>query len=268
MEKNKDFSKVYSFSRLDKFEKCPMDYYFYYLDPEWKGYKKPKDYNTKGSAVHGAITLFYHLSPPERTFKNLKDLLYEAWFSETDLKRTPPLGELGGFNSLSHERKIYFDTLKALKNFFNLKDIEPPLFYLPTKDIKHSFSDYESMVQPIHEEFSISGKFDRIDKLSDGTLRIIDFKTSRNHQDRFQLDFYRILAELNFKLPVSKVSFYYLTEGQIVDFPVFNNDHQDFKDKILERAMIIKNTQEFTPKTSNLCKYCDFKEICPIFSKT
>jgi len=262
---NKDFSKIYSYSKLERFKKCPLNYYFYYLDPKWKGYKKPKDYNTKGTAVHGAITLFYHLKPEQRNFQNLKDCLYQAWFSEVDPSKKPPLGEIGGFNNLAHERRVYSEALKALRNFFNLGDHNPPLFYLPTKNIRYSFSDYEDSIQPLDEQFFISGKFDRIDKLQDGTLRIIDFKTGRKNQDRFQLNFYRILAELNFKMPVSLVSFYYLAKGEIVNFSVSNNTFQVMKEEILERLKMIESAKEFPPKPSRLCAYCDFKEICPAF---
>ena len=65
-----DFSKVYSVSKLELFEKCKKHYYFNYLDPEIapikKQFLKPRDYKTKGSAVHGAITLYYHLPKEKR----------------------------------------------------------------------------------------------------------------------------------------------------------------------------------------------------------
>ena len=144
---NIDFSKIYSFSRLDLFDKCKKHYYFYYLDPEIsprrKEFIKPRDYNTKGSAVHDAITLFYHLPIEQRSFKNLRDCLLQAWFSEEDVNKEPPLGQLGGFKNIEHERRTYQEALILLKNFFELKDIAPSLFFLPTKNIKYSFDDYK-----------------------------------------------------------------------------------------------------------------------------
>jgi len=258
-----DFSKIYSFSKLNKFKKCPLDYYFYYLDPEWKRYKKPKDYKTKGQAVHGAITLFYHLPQKERTFESLKNCLLRAWFSETNPSKEPPLGELGGFRSLSHERKTYFDSLKLLKRFFDLGELEPPIFYLPTKEVKDSFNDYKELIKPLNSQFSISGKFDRIDKLEDGSLRIIDFKTSKKNQDQFQLIFYKLLAELNFKKLVKTVSFYYLNRGEIVDLETSNVEQDEIKNQVLKKIKKIENSKEFPPQFSGLCTHCDFFEICP-----
>ena len=57
-----DYSKIYSYSKLSLFDKCKKQYHFSYLDPEISPVKrqfiKPRDYKTKGQAVHGAITLF------------------------------------------------------------------------------------------------------------------------------------------------------------------------------------------------------------------
>lgn len=262
---DKDFSKVYSYSKIKRFEKCPLEYYFFYLHPEWKGFQRPKDYNTKGSAIHNALTLFYHLESDQRSLDNLKKCLNDSWFADLDPKKKPPLGQIAGFKDIEHERKVYWDAMKMLEKFFELGDINPLLFYLPSKNIRYSFSDYEQMVKPINEEFFVSGKFDRIDKLEDGRLRIIDFKTGRDNQDKFQLDFYRILAEMNFDESIGVVSFYYLKNGKVKDFPVFESRSNEIKEQILEKLNKIKTAKEFVPKPSRLCDFCDFKQVCPVF---
>jgi len=261
-----DFSKIYSYSKLSLFDKCKQKYYFNYLDPEIapikKQFLKPRDYKTKGQAVHGAITLFYHLPQSEQTFENLKECLPKAWFSEISPSQGLPLGELGGFRDLNHERTSYAQTLLMLKKFFDIEDPNPALFYIPTQQIKDSFSDYQEMIQPINDQFSISGKFDRIDKLEDNTLRIIDFKTNKNNADKFQLIFYKLLAELNFEIPVRIVSFYYLNRGEIMDFDVSNLEKREIKDQILDKIQDIQNAKDFSPQVSGLCYHCDFFEIC------
>lgn len=262
-----DFSKIYSFSKLNLFDKCPKQYYFNYLDPEIaprkKEFFKPRDYKTKGQAVHGALTLFYHLPKKKRTFDSLKDCLKKAWYSEIDMNKKPPLMEDGGFTSLNHERRSYVESLLMLKHFIDFEDIDPPLFYIPTKDLKNSFCDYQEMIKPINDEFSISGKFDRIDKLADGTLRIIDFKTGKNNNsNKDQLIFYKLLAELNFKKPVKLVSFYYLHKGKIVDMDVLRKGTTKIKNDIIAQISKINKEKDFKPKFSGLCHHCDFYEIC------
>lgn len=264
-----DFTKIYSFSKLNTFDNCKKQYYFNYLDPEIapikKQFLKPRDYLTKGHAVHGAITLFYHLPAEERSFSNLKNLLLEAWFSEKDAFKEPPLGELGGFKDIEHERKTYKECLVLLKKFYELNDLNPNLFLLPSKNIRDSFDDYKDLIKSIETDISISGKFDRIDEMENGGLRIIDFKTSREKQDSFQLEFYKLLAELNFSNKVDMVSFYYLDAKKIVNFDTSKIDSGRIKDKILNKINIIRNTSNFRPQPSRLCNYCDFKEICPVF---
>lgn len=271
MKSDIDFSKIYSYSKLNLFKKCPKQYYFNYLDPEIAPIKKqflrPRDYKTKGQAVHGAITLFYYLPFEKRSFDNLKKCLEQAWFSEIDISKKPPLGEKGGFKNLEQERKAYLDSLKMLKNFLEMERNDSSLFYIPTENISDSFCDYEKMIKPLEKDAAISGKFDRIDKLSSGNLKIIDFKTSKGEQDYFQLEFYKILAEMNFNTKVEEVSFYYLSNKKIKTFDVSRIDSAEIKNRIFKKIDDIKETKEFPPKPSPLCDHCDFQEICPVFKK-
>ena len=264
---NLDFSKIYSYSKLRLFENCPQHYYFNYLDPEIspikKQFIKPRDYNVRGQAVHNAITLFYHLAEQKRTFNKLKKCLSQCWFSEINPQKKMPLEEMGGFKNLQHERRTYAESLKLLKNFFYMEEQNPDLFYIPTNKIKDSFCDYEQMIKSIGEKHYISGKFDRIDKLADNTLRIVDFKTSKKESDQFQLIFYKLLAELNFNLPVRLVSFYYLNKKEMVDFEVSHIDKNIIKREVAEKIGKIEETKSFLPCLNGLCHHCDFFEICP-----
>jgi len=265
--KNIDFSKIYSYSKLKLFESCPQQYFFNYLDPEIapikKQFLKPRDYKVKGQAVHGAITLFYHLPKKKRTFDDLKKCLAQAWYSETEPQKKMPLGESGGFRNIEHERESYTESLKMLKNFFNIKEPDLRLFYIPTNKIQDSFCDYEEMIKPIDKKHHISGKFDRVDKLADNTLRIVDFKTGKKDSDQFQLTFYKLLAELNFNLPVKMVSFYYLNRKEVVDFDLSNISKTSIKKKVGEKIKKIEEAWRFPPCFNGLCNHCDFLEICP-----
>lgn len=271
--KDIDFSRIYSFSKLELFDKCKKQYHFNYLDPEIapikKQFLKPRDYNIKGSAVHGAITLFYYLPEKKRTLSNLKKCLEKSWFSEKDVYKKPPLGEIGGFKDIHHERDTYKEALGLLCNFFNLeKQINPTLFYVPVETIKDSFKDYEKMIKPLDGGMSISGKFDRIDKLENGNLRVVDFKTGKNGDNFFQLEFYKLLAEANFGTKVDQVSFYCLAKGKVKNFNVCDVDSKDISNKIVDKIKEIQGTKDFPPQKSYLCNHCDFKEICPAFVKT
>lgn len=269
---NLDFSKIYSYSKIELFNKCRKQYHFNYLDPEIapikKQFIKPRDYKTKGNAVHGAITLFYYLSKKKRNFDGLKECLKQAWFSETDIFRQPPLGPFGGFKDLDHERQSYMDSLKLLKNFLNMeKEQSPSLFYFPIKTIKKSFADYERMIKPINKKISISGKFDRIDELENGNLRVVDFKTGKSKNGMGQLEFYKLLTELNFDKKVDQVTYYYLDDGQVKNYDVSKIKTGDIRKQILDKIKVIEKAEDFSPNPSRLCDHCDFKEICPVFKQ-
>jgi CRISPR/Cas system-associated exonuclease Cas4 (RecB family) len=268
-----DFSKIYSYSKLNLFDRCKRQFYFNYLDPLVapikKQFIKPRDYKTRGQAVHGAITLFLHMPEQMRNFENLKKCLQQAWYADADPSIVPPLGIPGGFKDIEHERKVYMDSLKLLRNFIPMeKKMFASVFYLPTKEIKYSFCDYKEMIQPIDEEIAISGKFDLVGKTAGGNLAVVDFKTSKGEQDSFQLEFYKLLAELNFGLRVDEVSYCYLGNRNIKRMDVSKIDSNEIKDRIIEKITTINNCKDFPPKRSYLCNHCDFKEICPAFVST
>lgn len=254
------------------FRQCPKEYEFSYIDPIYSKLKnklKNQAHNiwpfyTLGKAVHNAITLFFHLPLAERDEKILKESLTAAWVSEAMWNKKPPLGKWGGFKSLEEEREIYGQALLMLKNFLKIDEIGRQIKFLPTKNFRKSIDDYISLITSVNEDFDISGKFDLITENPDRSINIIDFKTGKNDEaDDFQLKFYKILAELKFKLPLKSASFYFLRTGNKREFNVGESTTQEIKNLLIERVYEIKGTKDFQAKPSRLCRYCLFKTFCP-----
>lgn len=272
MDKDIDYSKIYSPSKIEMFERCPKSYHFYYLDPIYSKMKTdlkkmPENifsFYTLGRAVHNAITLFFHVSEDDRTWENLKNILKDTWTSEFQWNKKPPLGEWGGFKTLNEEKQAYSQALSMLKNFFAIQPKNLKIEYLPTPDLRHSIQDYQKLIKPLTESFYISGKFDLITQNEDETLQIIDFKTGKKEDNNsFQLKFYKVLAEANFQKPINKASFYFLKSGNIKEFDLINQTAEDLKKEIVEKIDLINRTKDFEPKPSKLCKFCLFKNFCP-----
>jgi len=269
---NVDFNKIFSVSKLDLFDKCPKAFYFTYLDPIYskmksKLKKEPENiwsFQTLGKAIHDSLTLFFHLPKEQQTFSDLKEQLKLTWRSEAMANKLPPLEKWGGFKSLDEERDCYKQALAMLLNFFKTFDQKKEIKFLPTKDLKRSIEDYKKLIKPISEEFDISGRFDLIIKGENNSLEVIDFKTGKSENDNhFQLQFYKLLAELNFNQPVTKASFYYLKTGRIRVFDLTPEDSQETKFLILSKIERIKEEKKFLPYPSKLCKFCLFKNFCP-----
>ena len=98
-------------------------------------------------------------------------------------------------------------------------------------------------------------------------MRIVDFKTGKENQDYFQLEFYKLLAELNFKSKVRKVSFLYLANKKVEEIDVSKVSNDKLKRRVLSKIKKIRETKEFNPNPNKLCYHCDFKEICPVYNK-
>lgn len=266
-----DYARIYSPSRLKLFDQCPQQYFFSYLDPVKKKMKSklkqmPENiysFHTLGKAVHNAITLFYHLPLSQRNRENLMKKLEEVWISEARWNKKPPLLQWGGFGSVEEERGVYREAIKMLENFLEIAEENPTIHYLPIEDFRRSIKDYQDLIVPLTDNYDISGKFDLITKDKDGGLHIIDFKTSKKEEkDQFQLDFYKLLAELNFDQPVKKTSFFFLKTGKKKSFSTKGRTEK-IKEKILKKIETVSQAKEFKPKTSKLCKYCLFVSFCP-----
>lgn len=273
---NIDFSKIYSVSKLQLFEKCPKAYHFSYLDEVYSKMKSKlrKDpaniwpFQTLGKAVHDAITLFLHLPKNQQTIENLKQQLKIAWRSEAMPNKLPPLGKWGGFKDLKGERGYYRQALEMLINFNKTFNKSAEIKFLPTDKLNRSIEDYKKLIKPISKDFDISGKFDLVLNLPNSSLEVVDFKTGKeNNNNNFQLEFYKLLAELNFNLPVEKASFYYLRSKRIKEFDLSIKDIEKIKLFILKKVNKIKKEKEFEPKPSKLCKYCLFRTFCPAKSQ-
>lgn len=266
-----NYSKIYSVYKLGLFNKCPKRFHFNYVDPVYskmKGElkKDPNNiwsFNTLGSAVHDAITLFYHQSPGERTKESLSELLKKTWTSDVIWNKKPPLGKWGGFKTLEEEREFYSKAILMLKNFYDLADKEPEIEHLPTQNLRKSMDDYINLITPLNDDFDISGKFDLITKEED-FLHVIDFKTGkREEEDHFQLRFYKLLAEKKFEKPVARASYYFLRSANKKRVDLQDEGLENIENEVLERIYQIKNTDKFETKPGKLCKFCLFKTFCP-----
>lgn len=234
-----------SHSSISMFQECPQKYKFKYID---KIPEKPRHFFSFGQSVHLALEFFYGVKTlPAPSLEELLAFYKENWVE-------------GGYKDPGQEAQ-YFEDGKAILNAFYKKHIRD--YALPF------FVEYNFNLEV--EGVPVTGKVDRIDKLPDGTLSILDYKTGKalagkRAQTDAQLTMYQLAAEHLLGMTVGKLVFYHLPtlkEQTVERHPAELVD--GLRQRIVSTAEQI-SAGRFEPQPAeSVCRWCDFKPLCPIF---
>jgi len=234
-----------SHSSISMYMECPQKYKFKYVDrlPE-----KPKHYFAFGQSVHKALEFFYGsglLTPP--SLREVLDYLHGHWVRE-------------GYKDDAQEAAYKAEGDRILGDFHRLHaaSYRPPFF------VEYGFNLKVDGVP-------VTGKVDRIDKLEDGRLAIVDYKTGKAFdQDRVredaQLTMYQMAVEEALGLKVASLTFYHLpSQTPLTAEPHSEEQVDGLRRRIVGVADGIKN-KAFDPRPEEWkCRMCDFRPHCPVF---
>lgn len=234
-----------SHSSITLYNECPQKYKFKYVD---KIPEKPRHFFSFGQSVHLALEYFYGVKEPKAP--SLEDLLKhyrEIWVK-------------GGYKDDRQEQEYFEEGRQILTRFH---DKHAKTFHLPYF-VEYGFN-FEVDGVPV------TGKVDRVDKLEDGRLLILDYKTGKQLKTGridvdAQLTMYQLACEKGLGAEVAELVFYHLPtlkehkstrrSAELVD---------GLKSTIVTTAESITK-EKFDPKPmDSVCKWCDYKPICPIF---
>ena len=143
-------------SKVSIFERCPRLYKFIYLDKLSHKYKKPKPYLTMSNHIHETLKDFFSIVPVRmRSAATIEIILKEKWQRYNF-----------GFSDSEDERRWLEKALAELKTFVLTQDvrIDP---YLLEKSLEVEITPW----------LTLAARVDRVDKMSDGRLHVIDYKT-------------------------------------------------------------------------------------------
>ncbi len=234
-----------SHSSISLYNECPQKYKFKYID---KIPERPKHFFSFGQSVHLALEFFYAATRSQAP--SLGELL--AHYKEIWVKP--------GYKDKLQEAEYFAEGTRILTEFHAK---HAPRYHVPFF-VEYAF-DFEV------EGVPVTGRIDRVDKLPDGRLSVLDYKTGKKLATGrldadAQLTMYQLACERLLGAEVGELVFYHL--------PTLKEHRTGRRPQALVSELSARITttaaaieaERFDPTPSEgVCRWCDYKPICPFF---
>ncbi|MBS3125661.1 PD-(D/E)XK nuclease family protein [Candidatus Woesearchaeota archaeon] len=259
--------RVQSPSSIKTYKQCPRKYYYSYI---LKLESPPNVHQVRGNITHSVLEEFFNIDMSKITLDNypahlklvVQQLLLEQW---KNYRERLELVEL------TKEQEIFYfeDTLHMLFNWVDL-------FCGKIQRKKGTFQERFAALTPMREllftsqAYHIKGIIDAIENNEDGSVRIMDYKTSSSqniNEHLLQLGIYSLLYHDKHGVLPKQVGIYFLKGRESC---------VDVNEKLLEQAKkeiehVHSRTQtedvnHYPKQVSGLCKWstgqCEHYDVC------
>ncbi len=262
-----DLPKRFSYSQISSYQTCP---YQYKLAHVLKIPTKGSASFSFGSTMHNTLQKFY-----ER-IQELNGLKQDSLFGLPADKFIDSNIKVPSFEELLqiYEEKWISDwyVSKRQREDYHKKGKEIlKVFYASEEGNWNVPISLESGFKVKVGDYTISGRIDRVDKLEDGTLEIVDYKTGKSKEklvgkEKDQLLIYQIVAstlpEYKHVGETSKLTFYYLNDNIKTSFIGKEKELEKLKGKLAKTIEQIHERKFEATPSKFICGRCDFRDIC------
>ena len=253
-------NKTYSPSRINTFDSCKLQYKYKYIDGLKSDLRTIESF--RGSTVHETLEEFYKLikNGHIKSLEWILDKYQEIW------------------------EKNYTGSMKIIK-----KDLTPDDYF---NKGRQAIIDYYDKYEPFDQakivdtehflsfnvesggtKCSFCGILDRLDwNDKESIFEIHDYKVTSSlmTQDKadndWQLGLYQVALKENWP-DVEKVKLIWhslLFNKEIVSFRT-KEQIKELQKNVVSKVKEIESCDDFCPKKSALCDWCDFQNICPLW---
>ncbi|MFH1653520.1 MAG: PD-(D/E)XK nuclease family protein [Pseudomonadota bacterium] len=249
---------IYSHSRLSRFENCKLSYKYCYIDRIRKEEQGVEAF--LGSRFHEVMEKLYaELKFKTATLDELKAYFNELW----DKNWNEGVLIVRKDRQPDDYRKI---GLKAIEDYYGR--------YHPFEEGRLLGIEKRIVIDlDGTDKYKVQGFIDRLMEREDGHYEIHDYKTSNTLPEQRYLDKDRQLAlyEMGVRAawPDAKevdLVWHYVTFDKEMRSRRTTDQLEDIKKNTIGLIDTIEATEEFPPTESNLCRWCDYQDICPLFS--
>ncbi|MCA3016488.1 MAG: PD-(D/E)XK nuclease family protein [Myxococcaceae bacterium] len=237
-----------SFSRLSRFETCPLSYRFHYVD---KFRAEPGVPLMFGKTIHAVLeNLFREVLEDELTGPLSEarafEFLHEAWSAEG----------LTGVELFEEARRILRDFIHAQGS------VDHRTILAVEKEFRLPVGAFE-----------VLGFIDRIDWVDDETIEVIDYKTNRQLFTReevdtsLQLSIYAAAVKRLWPWAKKvKLTFLMLRHGVRLETTRTEEQLADALAYVDTLGRQTETAAEFPPRLNMNCSYCDHRRRCPAYA--
>lgn len=262
MSEHKEKQLWLSHSRMNAYVECPLYYKLAYVD-KVKLDTKGNYHTALGNGIHKVLEDMYKTN--SYTLKFMEDLwqvvCHEGYMEKNGQKVEAILkDEQYDFPNGEEEKNMFFfHGRKLIREYYHKN--------------KHEFGVGKIVATELNFKVPISngkivlnGYIDRIDRMPDGRLRIVDYKTGKENSqeevdENYQLTLYAFAIRKMFEEVEGSLYLHFIKSGNKVST---TRDKDDFI-KLRDRVKFVKEgieSKSFEPKLGAQCRYCLYD--CPI----